>query len=319
MEDKLFEAISKLIHKLFIKKALSPVSRQVGSVFDNASEGYMSRKVLDIVKSSVSDASWAGLTDAIPGVGTTINVGALAAITWKMYYDINDALGISFSENILKSVASGIGSNLAAYGVNTALSYVPIIGNIMSAVGGIITNRTALYSSALVYVNFLSLMADSGDYSEENLRRIMNNELQSTNTSNISAGGSYTVRSNGNGKSNRNRLIKGTVKNWHELNVVQNSEKGMTVHSEINMDHVRDREFVLDVSFYNAENEHEIASFKKYLTSEYESAVWSDSKIFAPYSAIDAPTSFYYVAYIVQEEPYEVILCGERSGVISWK
>jgi hypothetical protein len=64
----------------------------------------------------------------IPGVDLAAGIAAI----WGMYYRINHELELPFGENIVKSVASGVGTNLAAYfGVVTVaqiLKFIPGLG-----------------------------------------------------------------------------------------------------------------------------------------------------------------------------------------------
>ena len=111
----------------------------------------------------------AGCADAIPG-GATVAITAIIASTWKMYYDINKCLGISFSENFLKSVASGVVSNIASNGVGVAahaganlLSCIPVVGNIAALAGGVAANRASIYTAAVSYLKILEKVAKSGE------------------------------------------------------------------------------------------------------------------------------------------------------------
>ncbi len=177
MEEKLLFAIGELIGKMARKNMLKPVTSSIGTVFEESTEDWISGKVQNVVKSAVSNASLVGLgsgfLNLIPAVGTTINVAALAGITWKMYYDINQCLGISFSENTCKSIASGVASNLggtvAGSATTALLGAIPFFGAFISAFGNAIVNRSVLYASAIIYVNILSNWADTGNLDVETI------------------------------------------------------------------------------------------------------------------------------------------------------
>ncbi len=170
MEDKLWEAIENLIQKLYTKRQMSGISNSIGGLFDTCSQEFLSKRIREIVKSCVSNASWVGLTSAIPGAGAAINATALAGVTWGMYADINSVLNISFSENFLKSVSSGICANIASSLAVAGVSMIPGVGSVISALGGIVNNRVALYSSAFVYVSALSSMVTKGNLSENSFK-----------------------------------------------------------------------------------------------------------------------------------------------------
>lgn len=173
MEDKLLFAIGELIGKMARRNMLKPINYSISNVFDTASQELISSQVQDVVKTAVNRATLqglgSGLINLLPGAGTTINVTLLAGITWKMYYDINQCLGISFSQNTCKSIATGIASNLGgmlpgAVGMtaSAAVGCIPGIGPILSALGHGVTNRSVLYASAVIYVNVLSSWVDTG-------------------------------------------------------------------------------------------------------------------------------------------------------------
>ncbi|MCQ2233613.1 MAG: GTP-binding protein [Paludibacteraceae bacterium] len=166
MEEKLWEAIDNLIEKLYMKREMAGISKSIGGLFDTCSQEFLSKRICEIVKRCVSNASWVGLTSAIPGAGSAINATALAGVTWGMYADINSALNISFSENFLKSVSSGICANIASSLAVAGASMIPGVGSVISALGGIVNNRVALYSSAFVYISALSSMVTKGNLSE---------------------------------------------------------------------------------------------------------------------------------------------------------
>ena len=66
----------------------------------------------------------------IPGA----DVAAGAVTIWTMYTRINKKLGLSLKENVLKTIASGVATNLAGYitisGVASALKLIPGLGSI---------------------------------------------------------------------------------------------------------------------------------------------------------------------------------------------
>ena len=100
----------------------------------------------------------------IPGVGlaaSSVVVGSL----WKMYYDINQVLGIRISENAGKSLTSAVLTNLgsfAAQGVATTVSegvkFIPFVGWLASAGISTVTSTAIIYGAAYLYMNALCAM-----------------------------------------------------------------------------------------------------------------------------------------------------------------
>lgn len=101
----------------------------------------------------------------IPVPGADVAAGAITI--WTMYTRINDKLGLSIKENVLKTIASGVATNLASYaamsGVASAMKFIPGIGTI----GGAIIMSASLYgitlASGWVYLKALVLLAEKGN------------------------------------------------------------------------------------------------------------------------------------------------------------
>lgn len=100
----------------------------------------------------------------VPGAGIPATALAVASL-WKMYYDINQVLGIKISENAGKSLTSAVLTNLssaAAQGVATAVSegvkFIPFVGWIASAGISAATSTAIVYGAAYLYLNALSAM-----------------------------------------------------------------------------------------------------------------------------------------------------------------
>lgn len=100
----------------------------------------------------------------VPGAGVAATMAAVASL-WKMYYDINNVLGIKISENAGKSIASAVLTNLgsfAAKGVATAVSegvkVIPVLGWLASAAVSTVSSTAIIYGAAYVYMNALSAM-----------------------------------------------------------------------------------------------------------------------------------------------------------------
>ncbi len=100
----------------------------------------------------------------VPGAGLAATAVAVASL-WKMYYDINQVLGIKISENAGKSLTSAILTNLssaAAQGVATVVSegakFIPFVGWIASAGISAATSTAIVYGAAYLYLNALSAM-----------------------------------------------------------------------------------------------------------------------------------------------------------------
>jgi len=137
---------------------------------DKVADIALPEKIVNIVKLHTK----IGVSLAIVPVPGGDMVAAIANI-WTMYLRINTVLGIKFSENILKTVASGIATNLAAYAmtagiISTVFKFVPGIGTVGGAaiMGGVL--YAATLASGYVYLKALTLAIamSGGDLSKNN-------------------------------------------------------------------------------------------------------------------------------------------------------
>jgi len=95
----------------------------------------------------------------IPGA----DVAAGATTIWTMYGRINGKIGLAVKDNVLKTIASGVATNLASYaavsGVGSMLKFIPGIGT----VGGALIMSATLYAvtmaSGAVYLKALCALA----------------------------------------------------------------------------------------------------------------------------------------------------------------
>lgn len=106
---------------------------------------------------------------------------------WGMYLRINKKIDVPFGENIIKTIGSGVATNLAGYiavsGVASALKCVPFIGTI----GGAVIMSAAQYAltlaSGYVYLKALSFAAgrsSDGSITGDALSSAVNEVLQET-------------------------------------------------------------------------------------------------------------------------------------------
>lgn len=119
----------------------------------------------------------------VPGAGVAASAAEVASL-WKMYYDINNVLGIKVSENAGKSLTSAILTNLgsfAAKGVATAVSegakFIPFVGWIASAGISTATSTAIVYGAAFMYLKALVTMYEvGGKFDINRLNSIINDD-----------------------------------------------------------------------------------------------------------------------------------------------
>lgn len=141
----------------------------------------MGREIAGIVEKHSIGASVSALGTAwLPGAGSTAAMAACAGFVWSMYFRINAKLGVPFHKNILKSVATAIGTNLAGAAVGTlALSTVLSFtgfGNVGSSLLMTGVCYAITFSSGLVYLKVLERLANA----KADLENVSEEELKAT-------------------------------------------------------------------------------------------------------------------------------------------
>ena len=140
-------------------------------LMDKEAENLLPSEIVDVVKlhsKLAVGSAWV----PVPG----LDVAAGAATIWTMYGRINNKIGLPFGENVMKSIASGVATNLASYlamsGVASALKFIPGLGTI----GGGAILSVGLYAltmaSGYVYLEALCKLCE-----KENINRITVDEI----------------------------------------------------------------------------------------------------------------------------------------------
>jgi uncharacterized protein (DUF697 family) len=139
---------------------LHSAAKLVKAMNDTADD-HLPEKLAGMVKLHAGIAVGAAFVP-IPGA----DIAAAAANIWTMYVRINKELAMPFGENILKSVAAGVATNLAGAAVGfivigAALKFIPGLGTL----GGAALMGTTIYgvtiASGIVYMNALTKLLES--------------------------------------------------------------------------------------------------------------------------------------------------------------
>ena len=141
--------------------------------------GLGSAPVEEIVKCVKLHSGLAVAAAWIPVGG--LDLAALTANVWTMYIRINKYLGISFSENMMKSIGSAVmanlASNLAMTGCAAVIKWIPGFGTIA---GGALMSA-AVYATtvgaAWIYLMAISNWAKGGSSSAASLQVCVNDFL----------------------------------------------------------------------------------------------------------------------------------------------
>lgn len=166
-----------------------------------AEENYIKKEnleaVADTIKGCAVAAAIAGVGAGwLPGAGAVVATGAWVVAIWGMYIKINHDLGIKIKDNVLKSLASAIltniiasaGAYLLAILAAFIMSFFPGIGSLGSlAIDGFLGYIT-VYSSGLLYIKLLTkVLKATGklDFSGVDLRAIAKETVKESNIKEI--------------------------------------------------------------------------------------------------------------------------------------
>ena len=143
-----------------VDKVLYDHALDLLKLIDKGADLMLPKEIVEVVK----DHSILAVGSAwVPIPGADVVAGA--AVIWTMYARINSKIGLPFGENVMKSIASGVATNLVGYvamsGVASALKFIPGIGT----VGGAILLSASLYAltltSGYVYLRALKYLAET--------------------------------------------------------------------------------------------------------------------------------------------------------------
>lgn len=126
-------------------------------------------EIADIVKTHSAGAAAASVAAGwIPGAGGLAAAGICAGFVWTMYGRINSKIGLPLTENIVKSLATGVATNLAtglvgALVVQTIFSIFPGIGSLAAATVAGGTGYALTLASGYVYLKLLTKLFLGGN------------------------------------------------------------------------------------------------------------------------------------------------------------
>lgn len=128
-------------------------------LLDQQADKILPQEIVSIVKlhsKLAVGAAW------IPVPGADIAAGAAAI--WGMYIRINGKIKLKVKDNVIKTIASGIGTNLLSYvamsGVASSLKFIPGLGTL----GGALIMSASQYAITLtagwIYLKALCVLAE---------------------------------------------------------------------------------------------------------------------------------------------------------------
>jgi uncharacterized protein (DUF697 family)/energy-coupling factor transporter ATP-binding protein EcfA2 len=152
---------------------LFQVAAEVAKALNRTADESLPGKLAGIVKLHAGIAVGSAFIP-VPGA----DMAAAAANIWTMYVRINKELELPFTENLVKSIATGVVTNLGAAAmaymvVGSAFKFIPGLGS----VGGAAVMGATIYgvtvTAGIIYMKAISKLLsakNSGQVNEENLK-----------------------------------------------------------------------------------------------------------------------------------------------------
>ncbi len=120
------------------------------------------KEVAQIINSSAIGSTVAGLASGwVPGVGGTIASGICIGFVWRMYLQINKKVGLSLEDTIVRTIASGMITNLIGVIVGSLIlqglfSLFPGIGTVSAVIVMAGVCYAITLASGILYIKILT-------------------------------------------------------------------------------------------------------------------------------------------------------------------
>lgn len=149
-------------------------------VMDGMADDHLPETLAGIVKLHAGLAVGSAFIP-VPGA----DLAAAAGNIWTMYVRINKELGLPFAENLIKSLATGIVTNIggavvASMVVGSALKMIPGLGSLGGAAVVSATIYGVTIASGIIYMKAVTKLLESknsGQVNEQNLKLVVNELL----------------------------------------------------------------------------------------------------------------------------------------------
>lgn len=154
--------------KYVIAPAVVTACRELEKAMKGTLGGTKLQEIQDTINGfAIASAVACFFSGVVPGAAGVVAVLAQAGFVWATYLKINGILGLSFSENIIKTIASAILTNLVvnagtlllAGAASTVLSFVPGIGSAIAAAINCTMGYVVIFVSAVLYLKLITKMA----------------------------------------------------------------------------------------------------------------------------------------------------------------
>jgi uncharacterized protein (DUF697 family) len=144
-------------------------AKELVHALNKAVDDNLPAEIAEIVKTHSAGAAAASVAAGwIPGAGGLAAAGICAGFVWTMYGRINSKIGLPLTENIVKSLATGVATNLAtgftgALVLQTVFSIFPGIGSLAAAAVAGGTGYALTLAAGYVYLKVLTKLFVEGN------------------------------------------------------------------------------------------------------------------------------------------------------------
>lgn len=148
---------------------IAPFLAKAFMELDKAMQGTLNGTRISGISETISHYALASavasmLAAVVPGGGGVLAALAQTGFVWATYVKINKTIGLSMSQETAKFIGNAIVTNiittfgaiLAAHAVAGILSFIPIAGSALAAVGEAAIGYCLIYAAAYIYLKLIS-------------------------------------------------------------------------------------------------------------------------------------------------------------------
>ena len=154
------------------EQQLLKASVRLVQALDKGADQMLPQEIVGIVKLHSKLAVGSSFIP-VPG----LDMAGAAGSIWSMYLRINKKINIPFGENVIKSLASGVATNLASYvavsGVASALKLIPGFGTVAGAVVMVAASYAVTLASGWLYLKALTMAAEKKNFTANDVKNAM--------------------------------------------------------------------------------------------------------------------------------------------------
>ena len=181
---------------MHVKILLLAAFKELESAAKGSIKGTKLESIEDVINKFAIYAAVASSTVLIPGIGGIISMLTQTGLVWGTYVKINQELGISMKENVIKFIASAMLTNIAtnigtyiiAYLGAAILTFLPF-ANVLAVALMACIGYILIYVSAILYLKLLTeVMGAKGSFDFEEsdeMKETIKNVVENSNVGSV--------------------------------------------------------------------------------------------------------------------------------------